>query len=388
MLKGVGRKAASFMLKYVKDSCIGGKNMNSTRRIYLDNIRWITVCIVVIYHVIYMFNGVQPFGVIGPFHEYQFQDAFQYIVYPWFMALLFVVSGMTARYYLENHSTKEFIRDKTRKLLVPSTIGLFVFQWILGYYNMKISGALDSFREVPGIVRYVIMAISGIGVLWYIQVLWIFSILLLVVRKIEKDRIWKCGAEAPVWLLILLTICLYGSAQILNTPIVSVYRFGIYGFCFFMGYFIFSHDEVVERLSRWRWMLLVVAGGTGIYYTVQYFGDNYAIEPAINNLSVCIYCWLAILAILALMKKYADQENKVTRWIAGKAWGIYVFHYLPLAMAAYYLKRLAPGLLPVVVYLFVTVSAFAGALLLNEVISRMPIIRWCVLGLKKEKKYV
>lgn len=38
--------------------------MDNTRRIYLDNIRWITVCIVVIYHVIYMYNGVQLFGVI------------------------------------------------------------------------------------------------------------------------------------------------------------------------------------------------------------------------------------------------------------------------------------------------------------------------------------
>ena len=38
--------------------------MDNTRRIYLDNIRWITVCIVVIYHVIYMYNGIQPFGVI------------------------------------------------------------------------------------------------------------------------------------------------------------------------------------------------------------------------------------------------------------------------------------------------------------------------------------
>ena len=37
--------------------------MDKTRRIYLDNIRWITVCIVVIYHVIYMYNGVQPFVV-------------------------------------------------------------------------------------------------------------------------------------------------------------------------------------------------------------------------------------------------------------------------------------------------------------------------------------
>ena len=117
--------------------------MRATRRIYLDNIRWITVCIVVIYHVIYMFNGVQTFGVIGPFRERQWQDAFQYLVYPWFMALLFAVSGMAARYYLEGHDTKAFVRDKTRKLLVPSTIGLFVFQWILGYYNMKIGGGWD-----------------------------------------------------------------------------------------------------------------------------------------------------------------------------------------------------------------------------------------------------
>ena len=51
------------------------------RRAYLDNIRFITVCIVVIYHVIYIFNGVQPFGVIGPFKDRQILDAFQYITY-------------------------------------------------------------------------------------------------------------------------------------------------------------------------------------------------------------------------------------------------------------------------------------------------------------------
>lgn len=61
------------------------------------------------------------------------------------MALLYTVSGMTVRYYMEKHNLKEFIRDKTRKLLVPSTVGLFVFQWILGYYNMKISGAFGKF---------------------------------------------------------------------------------------------------------------------------------------------------------------------------------------------------------------------------------------------------
>ena len=45
------------------------------RKLYIDNIRWITVVLVVLYHVIYMFNGIETFGVIGPFSDVQYQDA-------------------------------------------------------------------------------------------------------------------------------------------------------------------------------------------------------------------------------------------------------------------------------------------------------------------------
>ena len=161
------------------------------RKHYVDNIRWMTVVFVVIYHVIYMYNGVIQGGVAGPFHAVQYQDAVQYVLYPWFMVLLFIVSGMCARYYLEKHTDREFVRSRTRKLLVPSTIGLFVFQWIQGYFNMAFSNAFDTMPgQIPGVIRYLIMVVSGTGVLWYIQVLWIVSMLLLVVRKLEKDRLY------------------------------------------------------------------------------------------------------------------------------------------------------------------------------------------------------
>lgn len=153
--------------------------------------------------------------------------------------------------------------------------------------------------------------------------------LLLLVRKFERDRIWKRGEKTPVWLLILLTVCVYGFAQVLNTPIVTVYRFGIYGFCFFTGYFIFSHDEVVECLSKWWGIFLIVAGATGIFYTIYYFGENYAVEPVLNNLPACIYCWFSILAILAFMKKYGNLENKVSRWMSknpGEFMFFIIFH--------------------------------------------------------------
>lgn len=37
------------------------------------------------------------------------------------------------KHYLDKHSEKEFLKSRTLKLLVPSTIGLFVFQFIQGY---------------------------------------------------------------------------------------------------------------------------------------------------------------------------------------------------------------------------------------------------------------
>ena len=383
----VGRKEKDFVLYCVKNHGKGGNVMTPARKLYMDNIRWMTVVLVVIYHVVYMFNGVQPFGVIGPFREHQLQDCFQYLVYPWFMALLFVVSGMSARYYLQSHTTKQFLKDKTRKLLVPSTIGLFVFQWLLGIYNLKIGCGLN-IAGLPIPIVYLITVLSGVGPLWYIQMLWLLSMLLLVVRKIEKDRVWNFCSKAPVWSILMLTIVVYGSAQVLNTPVVTVYRFGIYGFCFFAGYFLFSHEEVMERLCKWWWMFDLASAVLGISYTVRYFGRNYAIAPVLNNIHACVYCWIAILGILTTMRNYADISTAFTRWMAKKSWGLYIFHYLPIAVISYELHEHAPNTPEVLVYLLVGTGAFVGAFLLDELISRIPILRWCVLGIKKEKKRV
>lgn len=162
------------------------------RKHYVDNIRWMTVLLVVLYHVIYMYNGVITAGVIGPFHEVHYQDALQYLLYPWFMVILFIVSGMSSRFYLEKHTIKEFVAARTRKLLVPSTIGLFVFHWILGYFNLAIGNAFDAFpAALPKGILYLLMAVSGTGVLWYIQMLWIFSMGIALLRRFETGKFYE-----------------------------------------------------------------------------------------------------------------------------------------------------------------------------------------------------
>ena len=355
------------------------------RKTYIDNIRWITVMIVLIYHVIYMFNGVTTFGVMGPFSENQPQDIFLYIVYPWFMLLLFVVSGMSARYELDRVSAKEFIRKRTRKLLVPSTVGLFVWGWILGYYNMMIGGSFDTLSQVPKPILFAIMCVSGTGPLWYIQMLWLFSVVLVWIRKLEKDRFWRLCQKSGVVVALMLTIVVFGAAQILNTPVVTVYRFGIYGAGFLIGYFVFSHDEVMERLEK-SWILLgVLAFISCVAFTVMYYGQSYP-DAEVLKTPVCnIFAWLGTIGVLSFMKKWGGFNGSFSRWMSKQSWGLYVFHYLPLAMCAWYLKQYAPGMPVICMYLLTFAATFGGAVLMHFVISKVPVIRWCVLGYRKEK---
>ena len=81
----------------------------------------------------------------------------------------------------------------------------------------------------------------------------------------------------------------------------------------------------------------------------------------------------------------AESFSKKTDWMAGKSFGLYVFHYLPLSAVALLLTR-TTTLPPVIIYLLTGIAAFLGAYLLFEIISRIPFFRWAVLGIKKKKE--
>lgn len=351
------------------------------RRHYLDNVRWITVVLVVIYHVFYMFNGEVTDGVMGPFYKVQQWDAVQYIIYPWCMVLLFVVSGMSSRYYLEAHPDVDFLRSRTRKLLVPSTLGLLVFQWTTGYFNMYISGAFGKIPVMPAPVLWLIMSLSGIGVLWYIQVLWLLSMSLLLIRKLERDRLYHRCERIPGIAALLLVFPLWGAAQILNTPVITVYRFGIYGLSFLAGYFVFSHDTVVRSLTKLWLYICIAAIVLAVTYVAVYFGENYAAPPVRDSFLSILFAWTGALAMLTVMKRFYDEKTAFTEFMSRKSWGLYVFHYLGIASAAYLMFQ--SGNVPAAMqYLICTLAAFAGSFVLCGLISRIPVLRYCVLGVK------
>ena len=210
-----------------------------------------------------------------------------------------------------------------------------------------------------------------------------YSVILIWIRKIEKDKLYNFGKKTNLAVLILLVILVYGAAQILNTPIIVVYRFGIYGLGFLLGYFIFSHDEVMAKLEKYWWMFSLLSVILCIVFTIYNWGKSYPDHEVLDTFLCNAYAWFGTLGVLAFMKKWGNNENAFSLWMNKKSWGLYIFHYLSIAVSAWYLKLLAPQIPALFVYILVAVSGFAGALLLNELISRIPFLRWCVLGIKK-----
>lgn len=352
------------------------------RKHYLDNVRWVTVLVVVLYHVLYMYNGQGIPGVLGKITDVpvQYWDLYEYIVYPWIMPVLFMVSGICSRIYLDNHTEKEFLGSRTSKLLVPSTIGLFAFQFIQGYVNTALSGILYA-PDIPLPFRVAICIMSGVGVLWYIQLLWVYSVLLLLIRKIEKDRLWNACRNCGLAVLIALFVPVFGCARILNTPIVVVYRVGLYLAVFLIGYFVLSHDEVVEVLKKYFFLFLAAALATCIAFCVKYFGTVYSDAPVNRTVIYVADAYFTSLAIIGGFARFFDFSTPFTRWMTSRSFGLYVFHYLGISAFAVFVA--ATGVLPAwAVYILSLVCGLVSGYGLYAVISRIPGYRWAVLGIR------
>ena len=367
------------------------------RRHFLDNIRWVTVLLVLFYHVIYFYNAKGVFGGIGGFYEDQPWDAIMSLLYPWFMMLLFLVAGISSKYALEHLSHKEFIKSRTRKLLVPATIGLFVFQWMVGYFNTHVAGT-DVMANVPQPAKYFMWAVSGIGPLWFVQDLWLFSLLLVLIRLIENDKLYeRIGTlfqgdsfGKSIALVVVGYFLIWGGAQCsISHPdpeslqgLWNLYRPLAYLIPFLLGYFVFSHDVVQNRIQRMRFPLLVFTITTGAVFTIVMYGKNDT-DPIVLKSWLCnLFAWLTILAMLGCFKAWANKTSPFATYMTKSSYGAYVLHYLVVASLGYMMK-VHTTLAPWSQYVILFVAVMTVPFLLNEIIKRIPFLRWCVLGMKK-----
>ena len=382
---------------------------------YLDNIRWVTVLLVMFFHVFYYFNAYCMGSGIGGFSDYQSQDAVLYLLYPWLMPLLFVVAGMSSRYALQRKSAGEYLRTRTRKLLVPATLGLLVFQWMAGYFGMQTMNFrfhADLGAGQPWWVMYIMWAVCGGGGLWFIQLLWLFSLITIVDPLLlhtsqapslcREGRGGSRGSWMAAFGLLLFGVLLYLSDQTvmdgknsMQDPamLYNVYRPLYYLTAYLFGYFVFVREEVQGLLMRLRWIIIPAALACGIWLTITTFGQD-AYSPAyIRSVGNNLYAWLAILAMFAAFRTWFNRDAsqlskpsiaKICTFFRDASYGLYILQFF-VYMSIGYLLRAYTALPAWAMYVLLFLAMFGLTPALYLLIARIPVLRYCVLGMKNCK---
>ena len=118
------------------------------RKNYLDNIRWTVIILVLVFHVVSIFSSCGAVMSINA-PGIPALDTIGYLIYPWFMCLLFVVSGICARISLEKRNGRAFVRDRARRLLLPFLSYIVFIGPLDSGLSIRVNGIPEAFASLP-----------------------------------------------------------------------------------------------------------------------------------------------------------------------------------------------------------------------------------------------
>ncbi|MDE7133643.1 MAG: acyltransferase [Lachnospiraceae bacterium] len=305
------------------------------RKHYIDNLRNFTILLLFPVHTFMIWNdfGSKFYIWLG---ENRILSTLIVLVNPWFMPLLFVLAGMSARYALEKRTVKEFVIQRIRKLLIPFILGMLFlvpFQSLYArkFYDGYEKGLLEHWKYF-----YTHFTdLSGYdgaftpGHLWFILFLWLISLFSLVLfHYFPREKSVTMVEKMTAWQVLLLCI-----------PIWLMYYLGNFGgfsigknlALYLIGYYVLSNDVVLDRLEKSiGWLSALWAVGTimlvTLYYTHAYYGDLW-----VNYIG-----WNTILVWLVQGRKLLNRRTKLTDYLNRASYPIYILHQSILVALAYY----------------------------------------------------
>ncbi|MCL2488408.1 MAG: acyltransferase [Oscillospiraceae bacterium] len=337
------------------------------RKHYIDNLRTLTVLLLFPYHIFMVYNN---WGERWYIHgkDLWFPSFFIDICSMWMMPLLFTVAGISSRYALERRSAGEYAKERVNKLLVPLIFGILLVvpiqSYIAGVYFNGGAGYLDFFTKFTDLSGY-----DGAftpGHLWFILFLFVISMVCLPFMALYKQKgKGTLGDNTPFICVILLGLlpCIGSMLKIGGKSPTENLAY------FLLGYFFLTGDKLLEKLEKYRWLLLGLSVAYALFMKYVLKGEFF--EAA---------CWLLILTMLGWGRRHLNFSGRIPAYLSKSSFGAYLFHQSWIVVTAFFIFKLTDKTALQIPLTFL--SAISLTYLTYELCRRPPVTRW-MFGLKK-----
>ena len=322
------------------------KNADSgMRKHYIDNLRWITLLVLILYHTAMAWNvWGEPYYVA--FEGNRLISSIVVFFSPYFMPLLFVLAGMSTKYALEKRTYKEYVIERVKKLLVPFLFGTIVIMPVMSYIGDKFNG---SYGE--GFIRHYAVFftkwtdLSGadggfsVGQFWFLLYLFVISIAGVGIFKLIKKIGFTSEKSIPFWLVILMGFPLPLLSELLSIGGKSLVE---YTYLFMIGYFIFS-DEKIIGIAEKNCLLLFCIGAAATVLNVYLFLWSEIKFDLLNTVAKYVSEWIMTIALIGMAKKYLNFSGKVSDYMKKRSFLFYIYHFIWVVLSLYLLNTICAG---------------------------------------------
>ncbi len=359
--------------------------MTAQRKYYIDNLRWMAILLLFPFHAAQIWSGGEYSGFYIWSHTNTVLYAFSTAVYPWYMTLLVTIAGMSCKYALQKRTSKQFVAERTKKLLVPLIFGVLVLVPIMTYIaEVFFNGYTGTYWQQYGLFFTKKTDLTGYhggfspAHLWFLLYLYVISLTAMLIVRPQKKYLPKFPAgSVSYFFTVLLFVPEWLCQYVLN---IGGKSFGQFMILFLFGYYILSEECILQKLKHYRLVSLALCVLSGSLYVYLYCFQNFRNEW-MTGLYI-FYGWMGIITLLGIGQSKLDFHNRLSQYLTRASFPIYILHMPVLVVVGFFVLKL-----PLVVTgQFLTIVLISAVLtfLIYEIIKRVPVLRF-FLGISRQK---
>ena len=321
--------------------------VKETKRVnYIDNLRWITVSLLVLYHAAMAYNTWGEANYIF-FEEVKPLAAIVVLISPWFMPFMFMLAGISSAYSLKKRGYKAFILERFKRLGIPFVFGMLIINPILSYIaDVYHNGYTGGFIKHYGVFFTKYTDLTGydggftLGHFWFVAVLIVISLLSCLIIKLAdifKKKYIKNIRKFKIIGGVLLAAAAIGTFE--------VYAFGkrivTYLAVYLLGYYFFKDREFVKKIAVYKWPLTAAFVALSAANTVIYIfiGGNETLN------TICMYGAFisGMLALISIGHDHLDFTGTFSRFNSRISYVYYIIHYPIVVLCQYHFDMVNLG---------------------------------------------
>lgn len=358
------------------------------RRHYIDNLRWICILLLFPFHCAIAYNswGEGNYIILG---SDRILSSFLVSIWSWFMPILFLLAGISARLSLAKRTRKQLISERVKKLFVPFVIGTLFIAPILSYLADKINcGYEGSYFNHYAVFFTKWTDISGfdggftIAHFWFLICLFIVGLIGCLIDLLLGKHIDKFNTEkAPVWLLILFVLLAYAAypLQVAGKSLLT------YLILYLLGFYIFDKENNVDKIAKLKYPFLVVLAILTALNVWLFIWSDYELAT-LNTILTLLSGVFGVLTMMSVGYCFMNKANKITRFLSSISFPVYIVHFAWVVAFEYWLSQANDN--TAFMFFVSIICSFIATLITSAAIKYCPILNLAFgYKFKKIKRY-